>query len=102
VITPFLFDNFTEQTAQQVFDHIHPLLKPGGLWLNCNFQSTGKWWQRVFLRSMFLFFKIVCNIEASRLPDIEKHFKLNDYKTIAGQTFFGHFIISKVWCAIGR
>ena len=30
VITPFLFDNFTEQTLQQVFGHIHQSLKPGG------------------------------------------------------------------------
>ena len=102
VITPFLFDNFTEQTTEQVFDHIHALLKPNGLWLNCDFQLTGKWWQGLLLRSMILFFRIVCNIEASRLPDIEKYFEQHDYKTIAGQTFFGDFIISKVWRGIGR
>lgn len=102
VITPFLFDNFTEQTTQQIFDHIHHLLKPNGLWLNSDFQLTGKWWQRVLLRSMILFFRFVCNIEASRLPDIEKYFEQHDYKTIAGQTFFGDFIISKVWCGTGR
>src|ERR1700748_1727174 len=28
VITPFLFDNFTEQTLTKVFSHIHSLLKP--------------------------------------------------------------------------
>jgi ubiquinone/menaquinone biosynthesis C-methylase UbiE len=102
VFTPFLFDNFTEQTAQQVFDHIHQLLKHNGLWLNCDFQSTGKWWQGILLRSMILFFRVVCNIEASHLPDIEMHFEQHDYKTIAEQTFFGDFIISKVWCIIQR
>src|ERR1700743_489214 len=40
VITPFLFDNFTEETLQRVFCHLHKLLKPGGLWLNCDFQLT--------------------------------------------------------------
>ncbi|HAL82557.1 MAG TPA: methyltransferase type 12, partial [Mucilaginibacter sp.] len=75
VVTPFLFDNFREQTLQKVFINIHALLKPGGLWLNCDFQLTGIWWQKVFLKSMFLFFKLICNIEASHLPEIEKYFR---------------------------
>jgi len=98
VITPFLFDNFTEQTALQVFEHIHQLLKPNGLWLNCDFQHSGKWWQGVLLRSMILFFRVVCDIEASQLPDIEKHFDKHGYKMVARQTFYDDFIISKVWC----
>ena len=97
VITPFLFDNFTGQTMQMVFKHIHVLLKPGGHWLNADFQFSGKWWQKALLKSMFLFFKIVCKIEASELPDIEKCFKMYDYKPSAQQTFFGGFIISKAY-----
>jgi len=97
VITPFLFDNFTEQTLQQVFEHIDSMLKPGGIWLNCDFQISGRWWQKALLKSMFLFFRLICNIEASRLPDIEKQFKQFGYQTIEQQTFFGGFIISKVY-----
>jgi ubiquinone/menaquinone biosynthesis C-methylase UbiE len=96
-ITPFLFDNFTEQTMKKVFDHIHASLKPNGIWLNCDFQVTGKWWQRVLLKSMFLFFRIVCNIEASQLPDIEKQFEQHGYKTIGQKALFGGFIISRVY-----
>jgi ubiquinone/menaquinone biosynthesis C-methylase UbiE len=97
VITPFLFDNFTQQTLQQVFDHLHSMLKPGGAWLNCDFQLTGKWWQNVLLRSMFVFFRFICNIEASKLPDVEGLFKTHGYKAIAQQTFYGDFIVSKVY-----
>jgi ubiquinone/menaquinone biosynthesis C-methylase UbiE len=97
VITPFLFDNFTEQTTSKVFNHMHTLIKPGALWLNCDFQLTGKWWQNILVKSMFLFFRIVCHIEASQLPDIEKHFEAYNYKCITQQTFFGDFIISKVY-----
>jgi ubiquinone/menaquinone biosynthesis C-methylase UbiE len=97
VITPFLFDNFIEQTTQKVFDHIHLMLKPNGLWLNCDFQLTGKWWQNVMLKSMFLFFRMVCNIEASQLPDVERHFEANGYETINQRTFFGEFIVSKIY-----
>jgi len=97
VITPFLFDNFTEQTFKQVFNHIHLLLKNGGLWFNCDFQLKGKWWQKVLLRLMFLFFRIVCNIEAFKLPDIESQFGLSGYLIKEKQTFFGGFIVSQVY-----
>jgi len=97
IITPFLFDNFTGETLQKVFAHIHPLLKPGGKWLNADFQLTGKWWQNILLQSMFLFFKLLCNIEASQLPDIEKQFKQYGYNTISQQFFFGDFVIAEAY-----
>ncbi|HVV54711.1 MAG TPA: class I SAM-dependent methyltransferase, partial [Mucilaginibacter sp.] len=50
-ITPFLFDNFTEENLQIIFQYIHGCLKPGGLWLNADFQLTGKWWQKLLLKS---------------------------------------------------
>jgi ubiquinone/menaquinone biosynthesis C-methylase UbiE len=97
VITPFLFDNFTEQTLGKVFHHIHHLLKDDGLWLNTDFQLTGKWWQLVLLKSMFLFFKVICGIEASKLPAIGKCFEDSGYKAIDRKNFFGDFIVSEVY-----
>jgi ubiquinone/menaquinone biosynthesis C-methylase UbiE len=97
VITPFLFDNFTEQTLKKVFNHVHTSLKTGGIWLNTDFQLTGKWWQKILLKSMFLFFKVLCNIEASQLPDTEKRFMQHSYQVIAQHTFFKDFIVSKVF-----
>ncbi len=97
VLTPFLFDNFTEETLKKVFDHIVVLIKPGGLWLNCDFQLTGKWWQVVLLKSMFIFFRLICGIEASKLPQIEARFIWNDCSKINEQTFFGDFIVAQVY-----
>lgn len=97
IITPFLFDNFTEQTLQKVFNHIQPTLKPGGLWLNASFQITGKWWQIMLLKIMFIFFRIICNVEASELPEIEKQFGRHGYCIISEKTFFYDFIISRVF-----
>ena len=76
VLTAFFFDNFYEETLSKLFNHIYSLLKTNGLWLNTDFQLTGKWWQKVLLKSMLFFFKLICHIEASKLPDIEKQFKL--------------------------
>jgi len=97
VITPFLFDNFTELTLQKVFDHIHHSLKPEGIWLNTDFRPTGKWWQTLLLRSMIVFFRVICRIEARRLPGIEKQFEQHQYHVIDQKDFFGEFILSTVY-----
>ncbi|HEY2580586.1 MAG TPA: hypothetical protein VGI43_02195, partial [Mucilaginibacter sp.] len=68
-----------------------------GLWLNCDFQLTGQWWQKVLLKSMFLFFRAICDIEASRLPGIQKQFALHGYQSMAEKTFYGDFIFSAVY-----
>ncbi|PWK76432.1 methyltransferase family protein [Mucilaginibacter oryzae] len=97
IITPFLFDNFLDETVDRVFNHLHRLLKPGGIWLNADFQLTGRWWQNVLLKSMFIFFRLLCGIEAGRLPAIEKRFNNAAYKIIDDKTFFGDFIVSRVY-----
>ncbi len=97
VVTPFLFDNFTEQTLHKVFNSINGLLKKDGLWLNCDFQLTGKWWQWVMLKSMFVFFRLICNIEASKLPKIRECFEQDGFKARAQKNFFGEFIEAGVY-----
>jgi ubiquinone/menaquinone biosynthesis C-methylase UbiE len=94
VITPFLLDNFTDETLQQAFKNIHQQLKSGGLWLCTDFQITGKLWQRVLLQSMYLFFTVLCRIETMRMPHIESCFTRHGYKPLTTKAFFGNFIIS--------
>jgi ubiquinone/menaquinone biosynthesis C-methylase UbiE len=94
VITPFLFDNFTEDTLQKTFEHMHSQLKPKGLWLCTDFQLTGKLWQKLLLKSMYLFFKVLCGIETLTMPDIEMQFVKHSYRRLTAQTFYGEFIIS--------
>ena len=97
VITPFLFDNFKEINLDKVFGSMHQALKPGGLWLNVNFQLTGKWWQQVLLKSMFLFFRLLCNIEGAELPGIKKQFEKNGYTQVQDETFYGKFVTSQAY-----
>jgi len=97
IITPFLFDNFTEDILIGVFQHIHQTLKPDGLWLNTDFQLTGKWWQYAMLKSMLLFFKVLCGVPSWRLPDVGKLFDKFGYEVVEEKTFFGDFVASKVY-----
>jgi ubiquinone/menaquinone biosynthesis C-methylase UbiE len=97
IITAFLFDNFKEASLTNIFEHLHQSLKKDGLWLNTDFQLTGKWWQAFLLKSMLLFFKVMCRIESSTLPDIDRQFEKNGYKKNHQKTFFGDFISSTVY-----
>ena len=97
VITAFLFDNFARPTFKRVFEYIHQLLKPGALWLNTDFQLTGKWWQPVLLKSMLLFFKVFSGIEAMQLLPIEEQFSKCNYTLVERQEFFGSFIMSSAY-----
>jgi ubiquinone/menaquinone biosynthesis C-methylase UbiE len=94
VITPFLFDNFIEETLPALFNHIHQSLKPMGLWLCTDYQVTGKLWQKALLKSMYLFFKLLCGIDTTTLPDINAQFAKHNYKKKSAKTFFADFIIS--------
>ncbi|OCX51039.1 hypothetical protein BEL04_20190 [Mucilaginibacter sp. PPCGB 2223] len=97
IITPFLFDNFTEATIENVFVHMHRSLRPEGLWLCTDFQLTGKLWQRVLLKSMYYFFRVLCRIDTTSMPDIESRFVKYGYKKTADKAFFGEFIMSTVY-----
>jgi len=94
IITPFLFDNFTEENIGPIFAHMHQQLKPDGLWLCTDFQLTGKLWQRVLLKSMYTFFRILCGIETTNMPDIAAQFSKYGYASLTAKTFFGEFIVS--------
>jgi len=97
VLTPFLLDNFTPQNLNIIFKSIDKLLKPNALWLNASFQLTGKLWQKLLLKTMFIFFKLTCGIEASKLPEIAGVFEENGYKLIEQEGFFSEFIGAKVY-----
>lgn len=97
VITPFLFDNFTDENLQKIFGHIEGALKPGGAWLNTDFHYTGKWWQKLLLNAMILFFRTVCGIEAKKLPDIPVLFEKSGHKIVRQESFYGDFILSTVY-----
>jgi|SRR6185437_4997742 len=97
VLTAFLFDSFSDLTMKWVFGHIHSLLKPGGRWLYSDFRLAKKRWQRLLLKSMLNFFRVICHIEASQLPDVERQFELHGYTIVESRTFFKDFVISKVY-----
>jgi ubiquinone/menaquinone biosynthesis C-methylase UbiE len=98
VFTAFLFDNFLPEKIELVFLKLNPLLKPGGLWLYADFMNdkiNSKWWQKFLLKTMYLFFKITCNIETQQLINMNSYFA--HYTKIAERFFYSNFIKSVVY-----
>lgn len=100
ILTPFLFDNFSAVNAEIVFDKLHTALKAGGSWLFADFVydvNEGKLWQRLLLRTMYTFFRVLCKIEASRLNDMEGMFLKFHYQRVFEEFHYRKFIRSSVY-----
>ncbi len=92
IITPFLFDNFTQSECDQAFTVLHHSLAAGGRWLFTDFRKTNKIWHGLLLRSMYLFFRVLAGIHARQLPDTDGLFSMADYYVLADNKFSHGFI----------
>jgi ubiquinone/menaquinone biosynthesis C-methylase UbiE len=97
IITAFLFDNFSTQELYLVFPSINQGLKSDGLWLNTDFQLTGPIWQKVMLKTMYYFFRMLNAVKVTQLPDTAQIFKNYQYELMAYKSFYGNFIMAKVY-----
>ena len=100
ILTPFLFDNFSEERIQSVFNQLNQSLKPGGLWLLCDFQvqnNQKRIWQNILLQTMYWFFGWLCSVETSKLIKMDSYFTRNNYKLLQEKTFYRGFVISQVY-----
>lgn len=96
VITNFYLDLFTDATLQQVIRKIKTHLSPDARWLAADFVEE-KGWHTVMLRCMYLFFKMVAQIEATRLPDWSSAVKKAGMQELDSKKFYHGFIKSSVY-----
>ena len=95
ILTAFLFDNFNAARIDTVFNVLHSKLKPGGLWLFCDFyyqQGSGKTWKYYLLKTMYLFFNRISDVEAKELINTEGHFEALHYVPIQIAYHYSGFI----------
>jgi ubiquinone/menaquinone biosynthesis C-methylase UbiE len=100
ILTPFLFCNFLEETTTLVFNKLHSLLKPKGLWLIADFtmkKGKGKWWKSLLTKSMYLFFKLFGIVEGNALTDMQPVFFAHHYKIKEEAFYYSGFIQSAVY-----
>lgn len=100
ILTAFLFDNFSEKGAEQLFHQLHQLLRQEGVWLFADFyynQSAGKNWKWYLLKTMYLFFNKISKVEAKELVNTEMYFGQELYVTLTINYYYNSFIKAIVY-----
>ena len=97
VFTAFFFDNFEQQGAEAIFNKLHTALAPGGHWLYADFQNTTAPAHKVLLRIMYMFFRLLCRIQARELPDMQGSFKKYGYTRTGLRTFSKNWIAAEIY-----
>ena len=97
ILTGFVFDNFSGQKAAAVVRQLDILLREGGHWLYADFylpKRKRKLWKAVLLKAMYIAARIICKVEANKLPDMESIFGEVGYTPVYTSFHYSKFIQS--------
>ena len=100
ILTGLFFDNFKDAHAAAIVRQVTPYLKNGGYWLESDYyypRRRGKLWQAVLLYSMYISARLICGVEAKRLPDMERIFSAEGYGVLYTTFHYQRFIRSIVY-----
>ncbi len=101
VITNFVLDMYAGAALNQLMRRLLSHLHSAGYWLFTDFQLSGKkrhqWWQRLMAQAMYVFFHLTAGINRQQLPVYDQHFKSLGLHLVREKTFFGDFIVSRVY-----
>jgi len=95
ILTGFLFDNFQSAEAMQVFTQFDKMIAPEGYWLYTDFQSDiskQTWWQKILLKTMYVFFNLVSGVKAKKVPDLSSDFQCAGYQIVNSKVYYNGFI----------
>jgi tRNA (cmo5U34)-methyltransferase len=96
VITNFFLDLF-DDSLDHVIQKIRASLSKHSLWIVTDFIDQRRWWHRLMLRVMYIFFNLTTGIEARRLPDYERRLANAGIKKSKEEVFFGSFIKTAIY-----
>ena len=102
ILTAFLFDNFGDEKAKLIFNNLATLLQDKGKWLFADFHidKKSREWQRLLLKLMLNFFRVICKIEARELIPMDLKFRESGFREIYVYSHFHNFIKSTVYIRI--
>lgn len=97
IITNFYLDLFPGIVQRKIIQRIASKLAPHGNWFVTDFVDEGKIWQRLLLKSMYIFFRFTSKIQANELADWRKQLQEIGFKKMESTAFFRGFIISAIY-----
>ena len=96
IITNFYLDLFSG-SLPAVLKRILHQFSESGKWIVVDFVNEDRWWQQAMLRAMYLFFRMMCSIEAKALPSWREHMMRLGLILKDHQKFFCGFIHANVY-----
>jgi len=97
VLTAFFWDMFQTSQALRMKSLINQKVKKDAIWLLADFKNTDIWWQKILMKAMYGFFRTICRIEASELPDFSQIFNKDEHTIDFQDTFYHGMIESTVY-----
>jgi ubiquinone/menaquinone biosynthesis C-methylase UbiE len=99
VITPFLFDNFAEAEAKEIFWKIHSLTRPQSYWINTDFyiDHRSKKLHKILLQCMYRFFRCVAGIQANSLFPMNYTFQQARFELTHERQYMNGFIRTQLY-----
>lgn len=97
VITNFFLDVFSPANLPGVMAHLDRYLNPVGKWIMTDFVDNGKWWQRLLVKIMYVFFRATTDLEGAQLLNFDTYFHHLGYNKSEQKSFFGRMIISRIY-----
>ena len=80
IITEFFFDLFDECEIVELIRILDNKLEPGGILIDTDFRSPSNVTNRIVLKLMYVFFRIIAKLETSKLVDTLSLFARNRFK----------------------
>jgi len=96
IITEFFFDLFKKEKIEIIFSIIALKLNEKGCWIDTDFRKAENIFQKTLLGTMYLFFKITSNIEASSLVETNKIIAENGFRILNEEKINSGFISSRL------
>lgn len=101
VLTFFLLDCYTTPEAGLLMKKLKNHLRAEGLWLFADFRidmnSFNRFWQKLFINIMYLFFGLSCGLKNRSLPDLQQLFSDHALQMTENSYFFSGFIQSSIY-----
>jgi ubiquinone/menaquinone biosynthesis C-methylase UbiE len=97
VIANFYFDLFDDERLPKILGTISRCLIPGATLLVADFNAPVFWWQRLLVRVMYGFFRVVSGLHTSDLPRWPFFLEQANFRLLKTRTFYRGFIQSSVY-----
>lgn len=97
VITNFFLDVFTKTHLIKIIEKVTNSLKVSSTWLLTDFRKTNRLGNKILLKVMYLFFRIMTNLEGRSLRNFEKHLSRVGWTKIRSKYFYSEMIESCVY-----